>query len=149
MHCNKCIDIVKNKLVSKRKNGSKTQNWIFNDDTRTIQSLEFPEESFGIHADGKNRVVELYKTSSAWFQSFRYINENIVNARGLVLEIQGNRCTEGGPVIAWKKHNGKNQRWIIRYNENNGSDIQRKGKDSYFGFILDEPFYATPKCQAT
>jgi hypothetical protein len=102
-----------------------------------------------MHASGKNRGLELFKTSSAWFQSFRYINENIVNARGLVLEIEGNRCKEGGSVIAWKKHNGKNQRWIVRYEENNGSDIQRKGKDSYFGFILDEPFYATPKCQGS
>lgn len=42
----------------------------------------------------------------------------------------------------WKKHNGKNQRWIVRYSENNGSDIQRKGKDNYFGFVINEPFYA-------
>jgi hypothetical protein len=43
MGCGKAIDIVKNGLVVKRKNGKKTQNWIFNDDTRTITSLEFPE----------------------------------------------------------------------------------------------------------
>jgi hypothetical protein len=73
--------------VVKRKNGDKTQNWIFNDDKRTFQSLEFPERSFGLHANGKNRAVELYKTTSEWFQTFRYINENIVNQRGLVLEV--------------------------------------------------------------
>jgi hypothetical protein len=107
--------------------------------------LEFPEQSFGLHAAGKNRVVELYRTSSAWFQTFRYQNENIINQRGLVLEVQGNKCQEGQPVLAWKKHNGKNQRWIIRYGENNGSDIQRKGKDGYFGLIINEPFYAWSK----
>lgn len=37
------------------------------DDKRTFQSLEFPEMSFGMHADGKNRNMELYKTTSAWF----------------------------------------------------------------------------------
>jgi hypothetical protein len=145
MACGKTIDIVGNSLVVKRKNGAKTQNWIFNDDKRTIQSLEFPEQSFGIHADGKNRSVELYKTTSAWFQTFKYINENIVNQRGLVLEVSANKCQEGQPVIAWKKHNGKNQRWIVRYGENNGSDQQRKGKDSYFGLIINEPFYAWSK----
>lgn len=67
MQCRRTIDINGNVLVVKRKDGSKTQNWIFNDDKRTIQSVEFPEMSFGIHADGKNRVVELYKTTSAWF----------------------------------------------------------------------------------
>lgn len=79
MRCGKTIDIVGNALVVKRKNGSKTQNWIFNDDKRTFESLEFPEMSFGIHADGKNRNIQLYKTTSDWFQTFRYINENIVN----------------------------------------------------------------------
>lgn len=92
MSCGKVIDLVSNHLVVKRPNGKKTQNWVFNDDTRTVTSYEFPEQSIGIHADGKNRVVELYKTSSVWFQTFRYINENIVNQRGLVLEIQGNQC---------------------------------------------------------
>jgi hypothetical protein len=145
MGCGKTIDIVGNSLVVKRKNGNKTQNWIFNDDNRTIQSLEFPDLSFGIHSDGKNRAVDLSKTTSAWFQTFRYINENIVNQRGLVLEVQGNKCQEGQSVIAWKKHNGKNQRWIIRYNENNGDDIQRKGKDGYFGLVINEPFYAWSK----
>jgi hypothetical protein len=101
-----------------------------------------------MHADGKNRGLELSKTTSKWFQTFRYANENIINQRGLVLEVQGNNCQEGQAVNAWKKHNGKNQRWIIRYSENNGSDIQRKGKDNYFGFVINEPFYAFCKDQA-
>jgi hypothetical protein len=36
MSCGRAIDIVGNSLVVKRKNGKKTQNWIFNDDKRTI-----------------------------------------------------------------------------------------------------------------
>jgi hypothetical protein len=43
MSCGKAIDIVGNGLVVKRKNGKKTQNWVFNDDARTFSSLEFPE----------------------------------------------------------------------------------------------------------
>jgi hypothetical protein len=142
MNCAHPIDVVGRGLVVKRKAGSKTQNWIFNDDTRTITSVEFPETSMQIHADGKNRAVELSKTTSSWFQTFKYINENIVNTRGLVLTIEGNKFQEGQPVVAWKKHNGKNQRWVVKYNENNGKDIQRKGRDSYFGFTINEPFYA-------
>jgi hypothetical protein len=110
--------------------------------------LEFPELSLGLHADGKNRAVDLSKTTSAWFQTFRYKNENLVNQRGLVLEVEGNKCQEGQNVNAWKKHNGKNQRWIIRYGENNGSDMQRKGKDNYFGLIINEPFYAFSKASS-
>jgi hypothetical protein len=68
-----------------------------------------------------------------------------VNQRGLVLEVQGNKCQEGQAVVGWKKHNGKNQKWIIRYGENNGSDQQRKGKDNYFGLLINEPFYAWSK----
>jgi len=51
-------------------------------------------------------------------------------------------------VNGWKKHNGKNQRWIIKYGENTGSDMQRKGKDNYFGFVINEPFYAFCKDSA-
>jgi hypothetical protein len=47
--------------------------------------------------------------------------------------------------MAWKKHNGKNQRWVIKYGENNGSDQQTKGKDSYYGLEINEPFYAFSK----
>lgn len=64
------------------------------------------------------------------------------------MEVQANQCREGQNVIAWKKHNGKNQRWIIKYNENNGSDIQRTGKDSYYGLIINEPFYAFSKANS-
>lgn len=145
MQCGKAIQVVGNSLVIKRKNGEKTQNWIFNDDKRTFQSLEFPEMAFGINAKGKSRTVSLYKTSSDWFQSFRYVNENIVNQRGLVLTVEGNVCQEGQAVTAWKKYNGKNQKWIIKYGENNGSDIQRKGKDNYYGLVINEPFYAWAK----
>jgi hypothetical protein len=62
-----------------------------------------------------------------------------------VLEVSANKCLEGQAVIAWKKHNGKNQRWIIRYGENDGSNQQTKGKDNYFGLIINEPFYAWSK----
>jgi hypothetical protein len=87
MPCNRVIEVKGNDIIVKRKNGNKTQNWIFNDDKRTIQSYEFPEQSLSIHADGKNRGLYLKQTSKDWFQSFRYINENIVNQRGLVLEV--------------------------------------------------------------
>jgi len=139
MSCNRVIDIVGNTLVLKRKNGFKSQKWIFNDDDRTIQSVEFQDQSMGLHATGKNRAIEMQKTSNKWFQSFKFINGNIVNARGLVLNVEGNKCTEGSNVIAWKKHNGKNQRWVLKYND---SDVQRKGNDSYFGLTIDRPFYA-------
>jgi nitrous oxidase accessory protein NosD len=92
MPCGKVIDIVGNNLVVKRKNGFKSQKWIFNDDDRTIQSVEFQDQSMGIHANGKNRGVEMQKTSNKWFQSFKLVNGNIVNARGLVLEVEANKC---------------------------------------------------------
>lgn len=102
------MDYAGNSMLVKRKNGSKSQKWIFDDDSRTIQSVSSPGQSWGIHADGKNRAVDLYKTTSKWFQSFKYKNENFVNARGLVLEVENNKCQEGSRVIAWKKHNGLN-----------------------------------------
>jgi hypothetical protein len=108
MSCARMIDYAGNTMVVKRKNGFKSQRWVFSDETKTIQSVGFPGKSWGLHADGKNRAVDLYKTTSKWFQTFKYKNENFVNARGLVLEVEGNKCTEGSRVIANKKHNGSN-----------------------------------------
>jgi len=148
MQCGLTIDIAGNSLVVKRKNGTKTQNWIFHDDKRTIESLEFPEMSLAVHASGKNRHLTVGKTTNQWFQQFRYINGNIVNQRGLVLEVEGNQCREGQQVLVWKKHNGRNQRWLVKYGENNGSDLQTKGKDRYYGLVIDEPFYAWSKANS-
>jgi hypothetical protein len=67
MSCGRTIDVVENSLVMKRKNGFDSQKWIFNDESRTIQSVGFPGKSMGINSDASKRVVELYQTSSKWF----------------------------------------------------------------------------------
>jgi hypothetical protein len=51
-----------------------------------------------------------------------------------------NKCQEGQQVTTWKKHNGRNQRWTIIYGT--GMKVETKGKDSYFGLYINEPFYA-------
>jgi hypothetical protein len=56
-----------------------------------------------------------------------------------VLDVQGGRDAEGQNVLAWKKHNGANQRWRIVYIDS--VQDQTKGLNKEFGFFIDRPFY--------
>ena len=73
----------------------------------------------------------------------------MLNERGKVLDVSGNRDAENRNVLVWKRHNGLNQKWRIQYI----SDIKpepakppkviRKNE-----FIVDKPFILISKMRA-
>lgn len=63
-----------------------------------------------------------------------------VNQRGMVLEIQNNKDFEGANVIAWKRHNGNNQKWNVVYTDQD-QKIVTEGLDKYYGLYWNRPFY--------
>jgi len=63
-----------------------------------------------------------------------------VNTRGSVLEIQNNKDFEGANVIAWKMHNGNNQKWNVVYSDQEKKEVT-DGFDKYFGLWWNRPFY--------
>ena len=56
-----------------------------------------------------------------------------------VLDVEGGRDHEGQNVIAYKRHNGPNQRWNIVYLDKVVK--QKSGLNSKFGFYINRPFY--------
>jgi hypothetical protein len=41
--------------------------------------------------------------------------ENLINERGLVLDVAGGKDTNNQNVLVWKKHKGQGQKWKIDY----------------------------------
>lgn len=56
-----------------------------------------------------------------------------------VLDVQSGADREGQDVLAWKKHNGLNQRWKILYLDEK-ADEPTSGLDKESGFYLNRPF---------
>jgi hypothetical protein len=63
----------------------------------------------------------------------------VVNVKGKVMQVDGNKCTEGGNVGQGKKASTRNQKWTFVYSDAE-VEIKTKGK-SDFGFHIGRPFY--------
>jgi hypothetical protein len=63
---------------------------------------------------------------------------NIKNNK--VLDVDHNRDVEGTRVLAWKKHNGANQRWKVVYLDKAKAE-PKSGLNKEFGFHIGRPFY--------
>jgi len=138
------MDIVDGNVVVKRRNGFDSQKWFFDQKTRTVKSVAHKEKSWHMHPNGNNRDLIVYKTTGKWFQTFRYQGANFVNARGLVLTIKDNKDFEGAAVVAWKKHNGLNQRWNVVYSDK-ATGPKTGGLDGHFGLHINRPFVVLSK----
>lgn len=64
-----------------------------------------------------------------------------------VLDVTGNRDTEGNNVIVWKRHNGLNQRWKIMYLDEMKPE-PTKGMDQDSGLYRNRPFYMVSRLPA-
>jgi len=65
-------------LAIKTRNGRKTQVWYFHRETLTIRSA-YTHQSFEIRNNGKTNDLRVWATNSAWFQVFKYENNQFIN----------------------------------------------------------------------
>lgn len=72
---------------------------------------------------------------------FRYINGNIVNEKGKVLDVHSGLDVQGRQIIMWKKHNGLNQQFDIMYVDEQKPPPKKGDMSNYWGFIIERPFY--------
>jgi hypothetical protein len=56
------------------------------------------------------------------------------------LDVYQGKDVEGQQVIAWKRHNGLNQRWRIVYVDK-ATKERSKGYDKEYGFYINRAFY--------
>jgi hypothetical protein len=88
-------------MVIKTPNGRTSQQWFFNQQTKTIRSWRTRSYSWTVK---KNNMV-VGGTNSEWYQLFKYDTEklNFYNVKDLkVLDVEGHRDEEGNKVVTAK-----------------------------------------------
>jgi hypothetical protein len=102
-------------MVIKTPNGRSTQIWWFDQASLTIKT-KLNNQSWDIQSSGRTNNMQVWSTSSRWFQLFKYQGEQFINVHNeKALDVSGGKDEEGRSVIVWKKHNGNNQKWTIVY----------------------------------
>jgi hypothetical protein len=139
------LDMINRNLVIKTPNGFKTQQFWFDQKSKTIKSAHNKSWSFDIQNAGRSNNLQMWNTNSGWWQLFKFEGQNIVNVQNKkVLDVSGNRDVEGQNCIVWNRHNGANQRWRIVYVDSI-NDKTGKGLNRDFGFYGNRPFYIRSK----
>jgi hypothetical protein len=115
------LDILGRNMVIKTKNGKNTQKWYFHQQSLTIRSRS-NNQSWDIASSGRSSNMQVYSTSSKWWQIFRYRGHHFINVQNKkALDVTGNKDQEGNNVQVYRKHNGRNQRWRILYVDQSGA----------------------------
>lgn len=91
------------------------QIFVFDSNTGSIQPKRNNKIALDIGEDGRNRYVRFGWTKDIWHQHFQLEGDYVVNERGLVFDVAGGKDQNNNSVLAWKKHNGTNQKWKINY----------------------------------
>jgi hypothetical protein len=72
---------------------------------------------------------------------FRYKNSNVVNEKGKVMDVQGNRDVENQNIIVWNRHNGLNQQWDIIYKDEWKGEPTKGQLNKEYVLYVERPFY--------
>jgi len=72
---------------------------------------------------------------------FKYDNGFVVNERGQVMDVSGNKDAENQNIHMWKKHGGKNQQWDIVYVEDMKAEPVKGELSPDFGLYVERPFH--------
>jgi hypothetical protein len=72
---------------------------------------------------------------------FRYQNSFLVNERGKVMDVHGNRDDENRDIIMYAKHGRTNQQWDVIYADQWKRDPKKGELNEDFGMYVLRDFY--------
>lgn len=61
------LDLLGNNMVTKTRNGMPSQQFYFDQKTRSIKSSKYPTRSWDINGAGKSKNMQVYNTNSGWW----------------------------------------------------------------------------------
>jgi hypothetical protein len=67
---------------------------------------------------------------------FRYRSGFLVNERGKVMDVHGNRDAENRDIIVWNKHGGLNQQWDLIYANQYPKEPKKGQLNKDFGLVV-------------
>lgn len=127
-----------NLVLKWKKFGGVSQQFVFDNPTKTIKSKQYPEKSIDIQSAGRSSNLQIWNTNGRWFEIFRIKKEMIVNERGKVIDVAGGEDKEGANIIVWKMHNYKNQQWKIVYVDEDKPEPKKGELNSEFGLYVEK-----------
>ena len=72
---------------------------------------------------------------------WRLKGQHIINEKGKAIDVQNNQDKENWNVIVHNQHNGRNQKWRIRYVDTI-KPLPKKGElNTEFGLYVERPFH--------
>jgi hypothetical protein len=71
---------------------------------------------------------------------FRMRGAFLINERGKVMDVHGNRDEENRDIIVWKKHGGLNQQFDVIYKDQYPRDPKKGELNREFGLRVDITF---------
>jgi hypothetical protein len=98
MDSGRYVDLIGNNMVLKRPNGFPSQQWWFDQKTKTIKSWRTKSYSWTVSSGGKGSAITVGGTNSRPYQLFKYdeSHEFFYNVKdGRVLTVGGGRDEEG------------------------------------------------------
>jgi hypothetical protein len=72
---------------------------------------------------------------------FRYQNGFLINIRGKVMDVHGNRDDENRDIIVWNKHGRTNQQWDVIYADKWKRDPKKGELNEDFCLYVERDFY--------
>jgi membrane carboxypeptidase/penicillin-binding protein PbpC len=72
---------------------------------------------------------------------FRYRSGFLINERGKVMDVHGNRDVENRDIIVWNKHGGLNQQWDLIYSNQWPKEPKKGQLNKDFGIVVERDFY--------
>ena len=141
------IDLIANELVIKTRNGFPSQEWYFDQKSRTIKSWRTKSYAININGNGStsNPLLSITTTRSTWWQLFKLEGDNLKNVKdNRVFDVKGGKDEEGNKVQAYKKNGSKAQSWRIVYTTD-AEKYQEKGLNKERGIHVNRPFYIVSK----
>lgn len=90
-------------FVIQDRDNSPEQLFVFDQETKTINTYSNQGRSISIQHEGKGRNIVSHDSDGAWYQIFNIDGTSIKNERGLVLSVEGGDKSDinGQNVVAW------------------------------------------------
>jgi len=129
------------KVVINTRADRNAQHFIFNPKTKTIDSIAYKGKSLDIQNDGRSNNLQVWNTSSRWYQLFRLKGETLLNEKGKVIEVSGGHDDDGQNVQVWKSNQGLGQKWDILYLDEVKPDPVKGQLNPKYNMVVEQEFF--------
>jgi hypothetical protein len=129
--------------LQRHRKGDLGQQFFFDEKSRTIKSMKVKTRGLSIVSRGRGRRAYMHqKVASRWWELHRFENNRLVNMKGKVLYVEGNKDKENA-YISWdnKRNNQMSQEFELVYVADFKPEPVKGELNPAIGLIVERPFF--------